>query len=407
MEALKVYDFTKEYFKMDEESVKQYSIDILNFFKEDTNLECKEIGDGNLNYVYRVFDNSTNKSVIIKQAGPVARISDDMKLSPDRNRIESEILKLQYELSPGLVPKIFNYDSIMNCCAMEDLSDHKILRTGLIEHEIYPKFADQITTFMVDTLLSTSDVVMNHKEKKDLLKNFVNKELCEISEDLVYTEPFFDCERNTVSDETKEFVEEFLWNDEEFKLETAKLKFDFMTNSQSLLHGDLHSGSIFVTKESTKVIDPEFAFYGPAGYDIGNVVAHSIFSYVNALYTMEDGPKKEEFISWIKEVIVDVIDMFVKKFNDKYDEIATETVAKYNGFKEYYLNSILKDTAGVCGMEMCRRIIGLANVKDIKMIDEESIHYAEKLCLKIAKELVMNRSNILSGQDYIDIILKY
>lgn len=401
------YDFAKEYFKMDEEAVKEYSIEVLKFFEEGSFLDCKEIGDGNLNYVFRVVDKDTQRSVIIKQAGPVARISDDMKLSPDRNRIESEILKLQYELSPGLVPKVFMYDSIMNCCVMEDLSDHKILRNELIEHKIYPKFADHITTFMVDTLLSTSDVVLNHKDKKDLLKNFVNKELCEISEDLVYTEPFFDCHRNTASDETKEFIKEFLWNDENFKLETAKLKFDFMTNSQSLIHGDLHSGSIFVKKDSTKIIDPEFAFYGPAGYDIGNVVAHSIFAYINALYTMEEGHKKDEFMKWIKEVIVNIIDKFTEKFNDKFDKIATETVAKYNGFKNYYLNSILRDTAGVCGMEICRRIIGLANVKDIKVIDENNIHEAEKRCLRIAKEIILNRENILTGQDYINIVLKY
>lgn len=401
------YDFTKEYFKMGEEAVKKYSVEVLKFFEEGSSLECEEIGDGNLNYVFRVVDKDNKRSVIIKQAGPEARISNDMKLSPDRNRIESEILKLQYKLSPGLVPKVFMYDSIMNCCAMEDLSDHKILRNGLIEHEIYPKFVDHITTFMVDTLLSTSDVVLNHKDKKDLLKNFVNKELCEISEDLVYTEPFFDCDRNTVSDKTKEFIKEFLWNDENFKLETAKLKFDFMTNSQSLIHGDLHSGSIFVTKDSTKIIDPEFAFYGPAGYDIGNVVAHSIFAYINALYTMEEGDKKDEFMNWIKGVISGIIDKFTEKFNDKFDKTATEAVAKYNGFKKYYLNSILRDTAGVCGMEICRRIIGLANVKDIKVIDENNIYEAEKRCINIAKEIILNRENMLVGQDYINIILKY
>ena len=34
-----------------------------------------------------------------------------------------------------------------------------------------------------------------------------------------------------------------------------------MTNAQALLHGDLHTGSVFVRDDSTKVIDPEFAFY--------------------------------------------------------------------------------------------------------------------------------------------------
>ena len=40
-------------------------------------------------------------------------------------------------------------------------------------------------------------------------------------------------------------------------LEVAKLKFDFMTHAQALIHGDLHTGSIFIKEDSTKVIDAD------------------------------------------------------------------------------------------------------------------------------------------------------
>jgi len=48
------------------------------------------------------------------------------------------------------------------------------------------------------------------------------------------------------------------------------LRQSFKTNHQALLHGDLHSGSIMVNERITKVIDYEFATYGPMGYDLGN-----------------------------------------------------------------------------------------------------------------------------------------
>ncbi|MDR4162613.1 S-methyl-5-thioribose kinase, partial [Bacillus paranthracis] len=80
--------------------------------------------------------------------------------------IESDVFQLEEELAPGLVPKVYLFDSVMNCCIMEDLSDHTILRTALIHHEIFPRLADDLTTVLVNTLLLTSDVVMNHKEKK-------------------------------------------------------------------------------------------------------------------------------------------------------------------------------------------------------------------------------------------------
>lgn len=400
-------DFTKEYFTMKENDAIEYAKTVLNFFDKDAVLTCKEIGDGNLNYVFRVVDEKNNKSVIIKQAGPVARISDEFKLSPDRNRIESEILKLQYSLAPGLVPEVYKYDSVMNCCVMEDLSDHVILRTALLNHGKFPMLADHITTYMVNTLLLTTDVVMGHKEKKELVKSFINPELCEISEDLVYTEPFFNCERNDVFEATKPLAEELLWKDNKFLLETAKLKFEFMSNAQSLIHGDLHSGSIFVKEDSTKVIDPEFAFYGPAGYDIGNVVAHFIFAMVNGEATMEEGAEKESYLAWVKESINNTIDMFKDKFLKVWAEKATERVAKYEGFAEYYLNTVLRDTAAVAGLELCRRILGIAHVKDVTTIeDAEKRAAAEKFCLVYGKELVMNREAMLDGKSYLDLIEK-
>jgi 5-methylthioribose kinase len=34
-----------------------------------------------------------------------------------------------------------------------------------------------------------------------------------------------------------------------------------------------------VTEKDTKVIDPEFVFYGPMGFDIGTVIANLLLNY--------------------------------------------------------------------------------------------------------------------------------
>ncbi|WP_210366217.1 S-methyl-5-thioribose kinase [Bacillus sp. REN3] len=397
--------FTTEYFTMTEADAIEYAKTRLDFFDNDAELSCKEIGDGNLNYVFRLIDEKNHKSLIIKQAGPVARISDEFKLSPDRNRIESEILELQYKLAPGFVPKMYGYDPIMNCCAMEDLSDHEIMRTALINHKKFPLFADHITTYMVNTLLLTSDVVMEHKEKKELVKNFMNPELCEITEDLVYTEPFYDCPRNDVFPATRDYVQEHIWNDKELQLETAKLKFEFMTNAQSLLHGDLHTGSIFIKEDSTKVIDPEFAFYGPAGYDVGNVIANLTFALANAKYTIDDAGQRTDQMEYLQNTIIDIIDLFKEKFIRSWEENASDRTARYEGFRDYYLDTVLRDTAAVSGLELCRRIIGLAHVKDITSIEDAGMRSAaEKLCLTAGKRFILERNNLRSGEDFIKVI---
>jgi len=400
--------FKESYFTMKEDDALEYATFVLNFFSLDAELSCREIGDGNLNYIFRIIDLKSGRSIIIKQAGPYARISDEFKVSPDRNRIESDVLKLQSKLAEGFVPEIYNYDPIMNCCVMEDLSDYVIMRKALIEHKRFPLFAEDITTFMVKTLLLTSDIVMNHKDKKESVKNFINPELCEITEDLVYTEPFYDCDRNDVIDETRKFVQKEIWSDEKFLLETAKLKFEFMTNAQSLLHGDLHTGSIFVKADSTKIIDPEFAFYGPAGYDIGNVIANLIFAYENSEATIEDTTKKKEYKNWLEETIKQVIDLFISKFKFMWKEVVTERTANYKGFDEYYLQNIIKDTAAVTGCELCRRIIGMAHVKDITGIEDINKRArAEKICLSAGKKFIIQRESFKTGADFINVIKEF
>jgi len=391
-----------KYFLMNVNDITEYVEEKLSFFPKDAKLECKEIGDGNLNYVFRLVDKETNKSIIIKQAGEVTRISADMKLSTDRGRIEAKILGIQGKYAPGLVPQVYLYDGVMCAMMMEDMIGHTMMRTGLMKHEIYPLFSDHISTFLVNSLLLTTDVVMGHKEKKENVKSFINPDLCEISEDLVYSEPFIDYNhRNNVFAPNAEFVQKEIYEDKELHLEAAKLKFNFMNNAQSLIHGDLHTGSIFINQEHTYVFDPEFAFFGPMGYDIGNVLANMFFAWCNGDAIITASAEKAKFCGWILDCIEEIVDKFIAKFKVAYKENATDTMAKTEGFMEYYLNTILADTAGIAGLESIRRTIGMANVKDITTIlDAEKRSRAEKIVLTLAKDYIKNRLNFKSGVDY-------
>lgn len=394
------------YFLMKESDVIEYVKQACDFFAPNAALECKEIGDGNLNYIFRVVEPSTGKSIIVKQAGSEARISSDFKLSQDRNRIESEILQMQGKYAPGLVPKIYKYDTVMGCCLMEDLSDHALMRYALMRHEIFPKFADDISTFMVNTLLTTTDVIAEHKEKKELVKKFINPQLCEITEDLVYTEPYTDNKgRNKVFPPNAEFVKRELYDDKALRLEVAKLKFDFLTNAQALIHGDLHTGSVFVKPDSTKIFDPEFAFYGPIGYDVGNVIANLIFAWNNCDATCKDADHKAKFLSWVEKTIADTIDLFIAKFKALFEQQVTDDMAKTPGFCDWYLSTIIADSAGCTGLELNRRTVGMAQVKDITTIPDEAKRVrAERINIYAAKEYILNRHSLKNGQDFVAVL---
>ncbi len=377
----------QSYFLMKPEDAPAYVQAKLNYFPEGHRLAGTEIGDGNINYVFRVVDQDTGKSIIVKQAGLKTRIEPDLGVSTDRGRIEAKILKIQNEFAPGLVPEIYLYDEIMCAMIMEDMVGHTMMRTGLLNHETYPEFADHVTTFLANCLLRTSDLVMNHKEKKELVKEFINPDLCGITEDLVFMEPYTDCfDRNHVFPPNKAFIQKELYEDESLRLEAAKLKFEFMNHAQALIHGDLHTGSVFINQEHTYIFDPEFAFYGPMGYDIGNVIANLLFAWCNGDAEIEEPEKREEFCTWCLDAIADTVDLFVQKYDSVYDEYSTELMARTPGFKAWYLSGILADTAGAAGTEGIRRIDGMANVKDITSISDESKRArAERIVVTLQK----------------------
>mgnify|MGYP000860620574 FL=1 len=391
------------YFLMKAEDVPGYVRKKLpDFFPAGAVLSAKEIGDGNLNYVFRVKDEGSGKSIIIKQAGEETRISKEMRLSTDRGRIEAKILSIQSDLAPGLVPTVYSYDEVMCAILMEDMVGHSMMRTGLLRHETYPRFAEDISTFMARSLLLSTDVVLDHKKKKELVRSFINPDLCEITEDLVYTEPYNDQKkRNNVYPPNAAFVKKELYEDESLHLEVAKLKFSFMNDAQALIHGDLHSGSVFINQEHTFVFDPEFAFYGPMGYDVGNILANLFFARCNGFATIEKEGEKEVFCNWTLSTMVSIVDQFTAKFKALWKERAREPMAKVKGFLDYYMGRVLADTAGVMGLELIRRTVGMANVKDLTAIaDEAKRTRAERTCIFLAKDCILHRESFRKGADY-------
>lgn len=358
---------------------------------------------GNLNHVCRIFDERGN-SVYLKQAGDTLRISEDMTATLDRNRQESEILELEEKLLSSdkkMVPHIYFYDTVMAACIMEDCSDFEVMRDAMLKHETFEQFADDVSTFMTKTLLLSSDIVMDHKEKKELVRKFITPDLDDITEKLVLTEPYTGADRNNVFEPNKKFVEKELYSDEKLHLEVSKLKFKFMNDSQALLHGDLHTGSVFIKQGETKFFDCEFGTYAPMGYDVGNVIANLIFAYDNGLSTDD-----EKFSDWCLNQIEKTVDLFIIKFSGLYDENVADPMAKVPGFKEYYINSVLDDTAGYAGTELHRRTVGMANVKDVTSIkDVNKRLLAERINIIAGKDFIMNHNRFRSGKDYTDAVL--
>ena len=116
-----------EFFLMKPDDVKRYAAEVLHRFDPDEETTCTEIGDGNINYVFRVRSLRDGRSVIVKQADKRLR-SSGRPLDIYRSRIEAQALQLESRLAPDYIPEVYHYDETMAALSMEDISAYRNLR---------------------------------------------------------------------------------------------------------------------------------------------------------------------------------------------------------------------------------------------------------------------------------------
>lgn len=383
----------QEHFLLDCDEVLSY-VKEKKLFLENSDLTAKEIGDGNINYIFKVEDKINGKSIVLKQADKLLR-SSGRPLDLSRSKIEANILKIENDLAPNFVPKVYLYDEIMCVLAMEDISEYKNLRTELLAGKIFPNLANNISEFLSKTLLLTTDLFMNKFEKKKNVKEFINPELCDISECLVFTEPYDNNRnRNIITPGNEEFVEKVLYQNEDLHFAILKLREKFMNYSQSLIHGDLHSGSIFINEKGIKIIDPEFSFYGPMAYDVGNVIGNLYFPLYRAKFFMEENEKKEKFINWLEKSIFDIPNLFSEKCKLLWEKYSNDKLLKNEKFRDYYIENIVKDSLAYAGTEIIRRTVGDAKVLGLTSLEssEKKLQFEREL-INQAILMIMNNTN--------------
>lgn len=317
--------------------------------------EAQEIGDGNLNLVFRVTTGSS--SVIVKQALPYLRaVGEGWPLTLDRARVEAEAMAVHATLAPGSGPEVLQVERTAAAVVMEDLHDHVVWRTALVAGRHVPGVAVALGRYCARVLLGTSRLRMPPEQRRPLLARFENPELSAITEDLVFTAPYIDAETNRI-DEAGEDLAAELRADAGLRSAAAALRWEFRTRTEALLHGDLHSGSVMVRDGSAKVIDVEFATFGPMAYDTGNVLANLALARIAAdvrgdaaLAAALDG---------------DVADYWAA-LTDELCRLwpATEP------WREQFLATLLRDSARFASTEMLRRLVGLAHVTDIDTLPD-------------------------------------
>jgi 5-methylthioribose kinase len=398
-----------EYKILDSNSVKDYILEIMpDYCADRDDLKVEEVGDGNLNLVFKInnLKDADKKILILKQALPYVRlVGKDWPMTRDRSRIESEAIKTQAKYCPDYVPEIFFTDNKMSVFIMEDLSDYNLYAYNLMQGEKNEYIAEIVGEFLAENFFHSSDLGMDAKEKKNEVKKFINPDLCKITEDLIFTEPYFDVERNNVSDSLRPFLEEDFWQRDELKTEVAKLKYNFMTHAEALIHGDMHTRSIFVKDDSVKIFDQEFAYYGPMGFDFGLFFGNLLLNFVTQEYWGKD--KTVEMQEHIIEVINDTWHKFEERFLELMDG-ADDRMYSLESMKDVFIKHLLAEIAGYTGTSAIRRVHGLAGVPEFWDIEDEKTRVDLKIkALNLGSELILKRDKFETINDLLDIVRKY
>ncbi|MBT8365814.1 MAG: S-methyl-5-thioribose kinase [Deltaproteobacteria bacterium] len=382
-------------------------------------LVAKEVGDGNLNLVFIIqSQDDPGRAAVLKQALPYLRVAgDSWPLTRERMRFETQALLKHNELAPGLVPIVYDFDEDMSLVVMEYLGNHEIMRKPLVERQKFPHFVDHISTFMARSLFFTSDLYLTGVAKKEMQAKFINPHLCKIQEDFVFTNPYMESPENNWNPEIDAEVQAVRANGQ-LKLALAEMKASYMTSGQALIHSDLHTGSIMVNKTDTRVIDPEFAFYGPMGFDVGAVLENLVLNYLSHYAHTPDPDARAAYQTYLLEIVRDIWNEFARKFEDiwvannqgelmqaKFWDFPAGEQA-FAEFRRRYIQKILLDTAGHGGAKMLRRMMGIVNIWDITSIEDlQKRAVCERLAIKIGSRWILEREKISSVDDLVRIVV--
>lgn len=373
-----------------------FANDHSELFGELSQLSCQEFGDGNLNLVFRV-KNQFGTSLIVKQALPYARcVGESWPLTLDRARIEAEVLLIHGKLVPDHTVEVLHYDKDKAAILLEDLGDLQILRHALIAGKQFPQLAEHISTYLAHTSFYTSDFALDGPFKKARTGQFLNPELCLITEDLFFTDPYCNHERNQFDAALKPLATA-LWFDEDLKAEVADLKAKFESSPQALLHGDVHSGSIFVDKEQTKLIDAEFGFYGPIGFDLGSFIGNLLLHYCALPGLISDPARRTAQQQYLREQLLATETLFKQKFLALAARETKDLALQSEKYQQRFVQQVCKDALGYAGTELIRRVIGLAHVADLEKITDKKLkNQCESAAIQLGRKLIMQHQQLSS-----------
>lgn len=371
--------------------------------------QVAEVGDGNLNLVFIV--TGEGGRVIVKQALPYIRlVGDSWPLPLNRAFFEYHALVRHAARDPGRVPEVFHFDEEQALIVMRYLTPHVILRKSVVRGVEHPHLAQHMGRFLARSLFRGSGLALTGKVlREDMALFCANHALADITENLVFSDPYFAAKLNRHTPGLEPFIAP-LRADRALRVAAQEMKHTFLAQAETLVHGDLHAGSLMVTPDDSQVIDPEFAIYGPFGFDVGMFLANILLGYFAQSGHEGTRGARDGYRQYLLGQFTEVWQVFVAEFGQLWRSERTGLLYERTLFEdagdaagaEAALTAVLRgvwvDALGFCGVELHRRILGLAHVEDMEAITDPARRVpCEARALEAGRIIAVMRGSLGAG----------
>ncbi|CAJ1430974.1 unnamed protein product [Effrenium voratum] len=331
-------------------------------------LQAEEITGGNLNYAFVVRDDQ-GRCVFVKQAPDFIKvIGPEAKLTRQRMRLEVEVFQ---EWARGAeiaryLPRIWKFDEDAMAFIMDFLGSHQLLQKSLFEGQAEAGLSGALGKCMALMHARTHCSKLEPLESKRLAEKYENRLLRDIQLEYVFSKCYREDARATA-----------LRNDEAFMKEVDEMKGIYNGRDRqnfALCHGDLHAGSIMVdsASASVKIIDPEFAVFGPPGLDVGSLMSTYVMAY--CFHKAQGNSCSCDMVRAAEAI---------------WSAYAADMQAA--GIAADLIQCIEQEALGFLGCEVVRTALGLAFERSLRLEDPELKALAEEKAMWLGVHCIRHR----------------
>ena len=229
-------------------------------------------GEGNMNYTLRV--RTANRSLIVKQARGYVEKYPSVAAPVERAVMEGLFYR-EIAQNPDLhiyMPELLGIDSDENLLVLEDLGEASDFSTCYQPDQV-------IEPDEIKALVTYLSVLHNQFLTDRPNPVFANRAMRTLNHEHIFVYPFL-IDNGFNLDLVQAGLQALAAPYKNPALAEAAQQLgqrylaDQIGRPVTLLHGDYYPGSWLRTSAGVKVIDPEFCFYGPAEFDLGVMLAH-------------------------------------------------------------------------------------------------------------------------------------